>query len=371
MQTEYLDRGHFKYFDVTLMGLTAAMCVIGVVTIYSANLQSDSLFYQGLYLRQVYWLCLAALIMIAVMMVDYHFIERMAYPLYFVSVGALLAVTLFGRAAGGSQRWLEVGGFNLQPSEFMKIALIILLARLFDEIQSRGAPGIRELLKPAIFVGAPFLIVAKQPDLGTAIIFLVIFGVMAFINGIQRTLLIRGAALVALAAPLLWLALKPYQKRRILTIINPEADPMGHGYQIIQSKIAIGSGGLWGKGIFEGTQSKLNFLPAKHTDFIFSVFAEEAGFIGALILLVIFIAFMLRILDAMKVAKDKFGALIVAGVAGMLGFNFLYNIAMTVGLAPVVGIPLPFISYGGSALLTNFVALGLVFNVSLGRFRVD
>ncbi|MDH5478785.1 MAG: rod shape-determining protein RodA, partial [Nitrospinota bacterium] len=281
------------------------------------------------------------------------------------------AMLVIGKIGGGSRRWLELVGYNIQPSEIMKIILIIILARVFGDILKKDDLGARDLIKPGVVTLVPFLLVASQPDLGTAMILVFIFVCMAFFNGLNSTFLIRTAVALAMAAPSFWFLLKPYQQKRILTLLNPEADPMGHGYHIIQSKIAIGSGGLWGKGIFMGTQSKLNFLPAKHTDFIFSVFAEEIGFFGAAALIALFFVLILRMMEVMGLSKDKFGSLLVMGVVSMISFNFLFNIGMTMGLFPVVGIPLPFISYGGSALVTNFIGVGLILNVSMGRFKLD
>lgn len=369
-QGEYLERGFWRNFDMTLLVITLMLCAFGVVSIYSANLQSDSSFMHGLYIRQLYWIGFSLLAMLAVIFIDYRFIERMAYPLYIGGIIMLVSVNYSGRIIGGSQRWISLYGFNIQPSELMKIIVIIFVARIFDDMRKEGNLGARELIKPLVLVSIPFLIVARQPDLGTAIIYLILFGSIAFFNGINRKLVLKASGALALLAPAFWFLLKPYQKERIIGILNPEADPMGHGYHIIQSKIAIGSGGIWGKGIFEGTQSKLNFLPAKHTDFIFSVFAEEVGFAGSMVLIVIFFLFIMRLIEVNLRANDKFGSLMVVGIVSMIAFNFFYNIGMTLGLFPIVGIPLPFISYGGSSLLTNFIGVGLALNVSLGRYRV-
>lgn len=368
---EYLERGFLKNFDTPLFLTAIVLCALGVAAIYSANVQSDSAFTQTFYVRQIYWILLSLGVMGVVLWIDCRFIERMAYPIYFIGVASLVLVSFQGKVAGGSQRWLSMAGFNLQPSEFMKIAVIILLARVFDDMRKEKDLNGWDLVKPAILIAFPFFIVARQPDLGTAIIYLIIFATVAFFNGINRRFLLKFGSVLALITPLFWFLLKPYQQKRILTMLNPEADPMGQGYHIIQSKIAIGSGGLWGKGIFQGTQSKLNFLPAKHTDFIFSVFAEEAGFIGAMALMIVFYLLIVRLVEVVLQAKDKFGSLLVAGVTAMIAFNFFYNIGMTLGLFPIVGIPLPFISYGGSALLTNFIGLGLALNVSISRYRIE
>ncbi|VAX16552.1 Rod shape-determining protein RodA [hydrothermal vent metagenome] len=368
---EYLEKGIWRNFDFALLGIALLLCLIGVISIYSANMNTGSTFQQGLYIRQMYWIALSVAAMFIVILIDYHFLERIAYPLYIVSVFSLIVVDMVGKVASGSQRWLSLGGYNLQPSEFIKIVIIILLARMMDDLEKEEKLGFRELLKPAFFVAIPFLMVARQPDLGTASFYLLVFASIVLFTGLaKRTFFIISGGLAVLA-PIFWFMLKPYQKSRILTTLNPEADPMGHGYQTIQSKIAVGSGGFWGKGIFEGTQSKLNFLPAKHTDFIFSVVAEEVGFLGSFVLIVIFFFLIMRLLEISLRARDKFGSVAVFGICAMISFNILYNIGMALGLFPIVGIPLPFISYGGSSLITNFIGIGLAINISLRKFRVE
>lgn len=368
MTGEYLERDRWRQFDFPLLFMVLLICGIGVIAIYSSNLQSESAFMKSLYLRQIYWIGISFVIMTIVILVDYHTIERMAYPLYTLGIISLVFVDFTGHTGGGAQRWLAIGGFNFQPSEVMKIALIILIARILDDMEKDENMGFLDLIKPAFFVGIPFLMVARQPDLGTALIYIILFASITLFAGIRKRIIIQTTALMATLAPIFWLLLKPYQKKRILTLLDPESDPMGQGYQIIQSKIAIGSGGFWGKGLFEGTQSKLNFLPAKHTDFIFSVVAEEVGFIGSIILLILFFVFIMRVIETATHSRDKFGILITVGVGAMLTFNFIYNICMTLGLLPIVGLTAPFISYGGSSLLTNFIGIGLVLNVSYRRF---
>jgi rod shape determining protein RodA len=371
MKPEYLTRSPLRSFDFLLAGCALLLCGVGALAIYSANLQSDSAYIKGLYLRQGIWIGVAFVMMIAATMFDYRTYERMAWPLYWIGVASLAYAGVAGRTVSGAQRWLTAGGLNIQPSEFMKIAMILVITRMLDDLEKDGALVLKELAKPLAFTLIPFLLVAKQPDLGTAMIYLVIFTGMALFHGINRMTIIKTVAAMAALAPVGWFLLKPYQKNRILTLLNPELDPMGKGYHIIQSKIAIGSGGLWGKGIFEGSQSKLNFLPEKHTDFIFSVISEEVGFIGSIILIAIFFFLIMRIIEAAMHSRDKCGSLMVCGVATMITFNFIYNIGMTLGLFPIVGVPLPFISYGGSSIVTNAIGLGIVLNVSMRRFSVD
>ncbi len=367
---QYIERSLIKSFDFALLGITIALCSVGVGAIYSATLQSESVYLHELYARQSAWVFFSLVVMAVVIRVDYRVIERFAYLLFFLGIISLVMVEISGKTVGGSQRWLSMGGFNLQPSELVKVIVIIACARILDDMDKDGGLTLIDLLKPAILISIPFMIVATQPDLGTAIIYFIILAGIAFINGVHRNTLVGMASALAFLAPVAWYLLKPYQKTRILTLLNPEADPMGRGYHIIQSKIAVGSGGLWGKGIFNGTQSKLNFLPEKHTDFIFSVVAEEVGFFGSMLLIALFFFLVMRIIDTAIHSKDKFGSLIAGGVATMFSFNIIYNIGMTLGLFPIVGVPLPFISYGGSSLLTNFVAIGLVLNISMRRFSV-
>ncbi len=368
--SDFIEKGIGKNFDYILLGITIVLSMVGVVAIYSANLQSESHYLHGLYLRQLVWIAISLAGMMLVTFINYQHIERFVYPLFALGLGMLALVDVMGRVIGGSQRWISFAGFNFQPSELVKLLVIIVVARILVDTEKTGGLGIPDLIKPGLVIAIPFVMVARQPDLSTAGIFFIIFAGIAYFNGIKKATIVRLSALVTLVAPIGWYLMKPYQKKRILTMLNPEEDPMGRGYHIIQSKIAIGSGGVWGKGLFAGTQSKLNFLPEKHTDFIFSVVAEEIGFIGSLILLFLFLFLILRIIDTALNARDKFGSLVCAGVVVMISFNVVYNIGMTLGLFPITGIPLPFLSYGGSSLLTNFMAIGLVLNISMRRFMI-
>ncbi len=368
--SDFIEKGIGKNFDYILLGITIVLSMVGVVAIYSANLQSESHYLHGLYLRQLVWIAISLAGMMLVTFINYQHIERFVYPLFALGLGMLALVDVMGRVIGGSQRWISFAGFNFQPSELVKLLVIIVVARILVDTEKTGGLGIPDLIKPGLVIAVPFVMVARQPDLSTAGIFFIIFAGIAYFNGIKKATIVRLSALVTLVAPIGWYLMKPYQKKRILSMLNPEEDPMGRGYHIIQSKIAIGSGGVWGKGLFAGTQSKLNFLPEKHTDFIFSVVAEEIGFIGSLILLFLFLFLILRIIDTALNARDKFGSLVCAGVVVMISFNVVYNIGMTLGLFPITGIPLPFLSYGGSSLLTNFMAIGLVLNISMRRFMI-
>jgi rod shape determining protein RodA len=368
---QYIEQSYLKNVDWALIIMTALLAVIGLVAIHSATLQSESTYLRDLYWRQGVWVGIGLVAMIGATLIDYRTLARFAYPLFILGIITLIGVAILGKVGGGSQRWLSIAGLTIQPSEIMKLVVIILVARIFDDVDEDDGLSFISLFKPTMYILIPFFLVLRQPDLGTALIFMIIYSVMALFYGVQqRTLAILVGAAVVIA-PLFWLMLKPYQKKRVMTLLDPEIDPTGQGYHIIQSKIAIGSGGTWGKGIFEGTQSKLNFLPEKHTDFIFSVIAEEVGFVGSLILIGIFFFFIIRLFEGASNARDRFGSLLVIGVGAMFTFHAVYNIGMTLGLFPITGVPLPFISYGGSSLLTNFIAVGLVVNVSMRRFTIE
>jgi rod shape determining protein RodA len=361
----------YSIFDWPLFLLVLSVSFFSVLMIYSANFTSESEFTRSLYLRQLEWNFYGLLLLVLIAAVDYRILEKPTYLLYIVFIILLVKVLFSARVISGSQRWLPIGGMNFQPSELMKIVLIVTLARYFNDRRDRDEMGFKQLLVPAVVTLVPFMLIAKQPDMGTAMILLAIFVVMAFINGIRKGTL-KGILLGSIVlVPVAWLNLKAYQKSRILTMLDPSADPLGTGYHTIQSKIAIGSGGLMGKGFFAGTQSKLNFLPEKHTDFIFAVFAEETGFIGTAILLALYLFILLRMIDVITKAQDREGALIATGVTAMFGAHIFYNVAMTLGLTPIMGIPLPLLSYGGSSTLANYAAMGLLLSVHVRRFRHD
>ncbi|MBI5637226.1 MAG: rod shape-determining protein RodA [Nitrospinae bacterium] len=362
----------FGLFDWPLFLLALSISLLGVFVIYSANFASDSAAFRGLYLKQLEWNIYGIILMSGVAMMDYRIWERPAYLFYIIFLGLLVAVLAGGRVIGGSQRWLGFGGLNVQPSEMMKVVLIMALTKYFNYARELAEElGFKQLLVPAILTLIPALLIAKQPDLGTASVLIVIFFAMAFINGIRKNALIAIIIGMMVLVPVGWFNLKDYQKNRVLAMIDPTTDPLGTGYHTIQSKIAIGSGGFLGKGFFAGTQSKLNFLPEKHTDFIFAVYAEEVGFLGVFLLLILFVSLVLRMMDLIINSKDRIGSLLAAGITGMIGFHFLYNVSMTIGITPIVGIPLPLFSYGGSALLTNYAALGILISIRMRRFRHD
>jgi len=281
---------------------------------------------------------------------------------------ALTYVLFYGVVVSGSRRWLHIGSISIQVSEFAKVSLIIVLAKYFESGKMMsGQYTLKDLLIPALMTGVLGGLIVIQPDLGTTMMIFFIFLVFIVAIEMQTTTLIKLFSSGLLLAPAIWFFLKDYQKSRLLTLFNPELDPLGAGYHSIQSKIAIGSGGFWGKGLLAGTQSRLNFLPEKHTDFIFSVFAEETGFLGVAILLSLFLFVILKGLNIAFRAGDRFGFFLSLGLISSFAFYIIFNVGMTIGLFPITGIPLPLLSYGGSSLITNFFAIGLLLNVEMRR----
>ncbi|MBN1613532.1 MAG: rod shape-determining protein RodA [Deltaproteobacteria bacterium] len=364
------DRRLIYHFDWTLLVLVLLISFIGLVNIYSAGFRSFA-GQENLYIRQAQWVLLGLVFMGLAFSIDYRLISRYAYVIYGISVVLLFIVFLFGYATRGSQRWIVLAGFSFQPSELVKLTIILALARYFDDHRSGTAYRLRELLIPSLIVLVPFLSIVRQPDLGTALIVLILFVSMIFFVGIQwRSLLISLAATIILL-PLGWFFLHDYQKERILTFFNPERDPLGTGYHIIQSMIAVGSGGILGKGFLKGTQTQLKFLPEQQTDFVFSVFAEEWGFLGCLVLMVLFLTLILWGLKIAIHSRDYLGTLVAFGITTIIFSEVFINIGMVLAILPVVGIPLPFLSYGGSAMVILMMAVGLLMNISMRRFLLQ
>jgi rod shape determining protein RodA len=303
-----------------------------------------------------------------IMAVDYHAITHHVPWLYLGSVFLLLVTYLFGMAEFGSRRWIPLGGgFRFQVSEFVKLVIILLVARYLTELRSEDL-DIRELLKLAGLVLIPAGLVLKQPDLGTALTYFAVLGVGAFLAGLNWKYVAIISVVLALVLPVGVHFLNDYQKARLVSFMDPEQDPQGRGYQLIQSQIAIGSGGMTGKGLTKGTQTRLRFLPVPYKDFIFSAFAEEQGFAGVVVMLALFFLMLMRVVQNAQTAPDRLGMYICMGVAALLLSHILINVGMVAGLMPVTGIPLPFMSYGGSSIWSSFLGLGLVNNVRLRRF---
>ena len=300
---------------------------------------------------------------------DYRGLQQYGKQLYIFNLLMLAAVMFFGHAALGAQRWIQIGPISLQPSEFSKLIMIVCMASILED-KIGQINSFQDLLPIAAYIGVPFLLVLKQPDLGTSLVFMAIFLGMIVVCGIRWRILI-GLCVAGIASmPLIWQFLKDYQKMRIMVFLDPNVDPLGSGYHIIQSKIAIGSGMIFGKGLFEGTQSQLNFLPENHTDFIFAVVGEELGFVGAVILLLLYLVIFLRGLSIAKNASDVFGRLLAVGITSMLAFHVLVNVGMTTGIMPVTGIPLPLMSYGVSALTTDILAIAILMNIHMRKQKL-
>jgi rod shape determining protein RodA len=363
-----LDRRVVRYLDPYLLGSTLLLCLFGLVMVYSTTRYGAHplVFVRSQMLHFVVGVVIAGIILA----VDYRSFASGARVLYIVNLVLLAAVLVAGRSSLGAQRWIPLGPLGqFQPSEFAKLAIVITLAR---HLSDRPGPytSVRDLLPFLGHIALPMILIFRQPDLGTALVYGAIFAGMLYAGGARRRdLLLLGAA-GAGVTPLLWHVLKAYQRRRLLSFLDPTLDPLGSGYGIIQSKIAVGSGLLWGKGLFAGTQNALQFVPEHHTDFIFSVVGEELGFVGCVVLLLLFYLWLLRGVRAAAAARDRFGTLVAVGIVSMVAFHIFVNVGMTVGIMPITGIPLPFISYGGSALMTMIWAAALLLNIGMRRQKI-
>lgn len=364
-----IDRRLFFSFDWTLLSMVLLISGVGLLNIYSTGYSLRDAQMTPLYIKQAQWIAIGIVFMIITFSIDYRFISRYAYFIYGASILLLIAVYFVGSEARGSQRWISLGGFfKLQPSELMKLTLILALSKYFDENKNAGPYRLKELIVPFIITIVPFLLVMKQPDLGTSLVLLIIFASMVLFIGIHWKSLAIAASCGIILMPFTWFVLKDYQKDRILTFLNPENDPLGAGYHIIQSMIAIGSGGILGKGFLKGTQTQLKFLPEQQTDFIFSVFAEEWGLIGGVVLLFLFLSLILWGLKIALHSRDYLGTLLSFGITIFIFWELFINMGMVLGIMPVVGIPLPFLSYGGSSMVVLMTSIGLLMNVSMRRY---
>lgn len=350
--------------DWSLLVISLVICAMGVLQIYSAT--HDTVWADAWW-KQVLWVLAGLFLLWIAASIDYHTLLGQAFVFYFLSIATLILVLLIGRQAFGSRRWIGLGPVHFQVSEFVKIVLILLVARYVTELKTDRLQN-RDLLKLGGLVGLPMFLVVRQPDLGTALAYLPILAAGVFLAGAPWRFLVVVALLVALGLPLGWYLLQDYQKARLVSFLDPAQDPLGSGYQVIQSKIAVGSGGMWGKGVTRGSQTQLRFLPVPHTDFIFSALAEEHGFVGVVVMLGLYFVLLMQIVQNAQMAPDRAGMYICMGVCALLLFHILVNIGMVVGRMPVTGIPLPLMSYGGSNILSFFLMLGLVNNVRLWRF---
>jgi rod shape determining protein RodA len=363
-----LDRRLLTHANWSLLGLTATLFFIGVANLYSASgiRIEDGIAVAPFYQKQLIWGAAGFGCMILCTLFDYRHLRALAPPFFIFSLFLLLLVPLLGKTVYGAKRWIDLGIFNLQPSEVAKIATLLLGASLL----SRYSDSLkwRELFFILVIIALPCALIFLQPDLGTTLILIFLLAGIILFHGVRKYVFKTCCVILPLLLPLGWFALKDYQKERIITFFDPSRDLQGAGYHITQSQIAIGSGQVWGKGFQGGTQSLLRFLPEKHTDFAVAVFSEEWGFLGCVILLALLCIFLLCIVNTARSAKDHFGSILCAGVFFYFFWQILINIGMVVGLMPVVGVPLPFLSYGGTATIVNFIMLGLVLNVSMRRF---
>ncbi len=363
-----IDRRLFFYINWPLFGAALVLFMLGVLNLYSASgyRLEDGMSVAPYFNKQMIWGAMGVCCMIIFMFFDYRHLKTMAWPLFWATVILLISVFFVGKTIYGARRWLDLGFMNFQPSELAKIAVLIVGARILSK-EREPLDFIR--LAYVLFVGLILAgLIIKQPDLGSGLSVIMILGGMILFRGVTPRVFKTALVAIPCLMPLSWFFLHDYQKQRIRTFLDPTTDPLGAGYHIIQSEIAIGSGGFWGKGFLEGTQSQLRFLPERHTDFAVAVFGEEWGFTGTMILLSLFCFFLYQMVIIARDARGLFGSYLAAGVFFYFFWQILINTGMVLGLMPVVGIPLPFISYGGSATLVNFCLVGLVLNVSMRRF---
>jgi rod shape determining protein RodA len=363
-----VDRRLLYHLDWTLFALALALAGIGLVSVISATYHGPGHRLDPLVFRQVVWIAIGTAAMAVASLIDYRTLARYAYLFYLLAVVLLVVVSFAGHIGGGSRRWINLGLFKLEPSEIAKLAMVLVTVRYLREEPPRGGYRLHQMIVPGILLGVPMVLVLKQPDLGTALILALITATLIFAGGLNRRTMLILALAAVLAAPVGWHYLKPYQRERIVTFLNPRADPLGAGYHIIQSEIAIGAGGTWGRGFLNGTQARLNFLPEQTTDFIFSVYAEQFGFAGSMLLLALYAGLIARGAWVARHARDRFGSLLALGLTGIIFWQVVINIGMASGLLPVVGITLPLVSYGGSSLIAMMAATGLLININARRY---
>lgn len=350
----------------SIVGLMSAIAAMGFAMMVSAGSGDVSLWAEPQMLRFAF----AFFLMLIVAVLPMRLLLEYAYVIYGACLLVLVVVDVIGHTGMGAQRWLKFGGLNLQPSEFMKLALMLALARYFHRIYPEDIRRLPFLIPPVLMILVPALLILRQPNLGTAVIVVAIGGIMCFLAGVQWRYFIGLVAGGLTALPFAWHFLHDYQKQRVLTFLDPEKDPLGAGYNILQSIIAIGSGGFFGKGYLHGSQSQLNFLPEKHTDFVFTMLTEEFGFLGGVLFLGLYFMLLFAALAIVNNSRSTFGALIAGGVAAMLFVHVLINCGMVMGLLPVVGVPLPLMSYGGSMMVSAVLAVGLLLNAYTHRHQL-
>lgn len=363
-----------RNLKLTILIIAVLIALVGLISIYSSTYQKEGEFWELVYKRQILWLILGIVLFFFFSNFDYRRLWDVTYFLYGFCLLLLFLVLALGIVRLGAQRWLKFIWFSIQPSEIVKLAMVIFLARYFStksagdlSLQVDRAGPLRSLILPLLFTALPMGMIIEQPDLGSGIMLLVIFMIMLYLAGVRLKYILIFLLVIIACLPVLWHLLRDYQKDRLLVFLNPNIDPLGAGYTVIQSKIAVGSGGLFGKGWLSGTQSQLRFLPESHTDFIFATFAEEWGFLGCAALLLLYYLLISKGISIARRSADNFGRLLASGISAMLGIQVFINIAMNLGLAPVVGLPLPLMSYGGSSMFLTFISLGILANIDKRR----
>jgi rod shape determining protein RodA len=360
-----MDLRMLRQFDWLLFLCMCTIVGLGALMIYSSTFQTVR---ADLYLRQLQWFAMAMVVFIIILQIDYHTLTDLSPAFYFFALLLLVAVLVVGKKISGARSWFSLGYLNFQPSEIAKIASILLLSKYLSQ-ENRTYLVFKDFLMAGVIMGVPMFLIILQPDMGTTLTFLPPLILLMFLAGMQYRLIFLAIISGGASLPFFWLFLKQYQKNRILTFIDPTIDPRGSGYQIIQSKIAVGSGQIFGKGLFsKTTQSYLDFIPEKQTDFVFSILAENFGLIGVLLTLGIYFLLIVRILNAAKQARDRVGTFVIMGILAVFLFHILVNIGMVIGLMPITGLPLPLMSYGGSSLLSTVVGLAIIVNIRMRRF---
>ncbi|MDY6823389.1 MAG: rod shape-determining protein RodA [Thermodesulfobacteriota bacterium] len=366
-----IDNGGYRQFDWGLLLLVLLIGIAGVIVLYSASASEFDSIQNMVFVKQIVWLGIGFVLVLVCLLFNYKSLDGWAMAIYVLNIALLVCVIYWGREAGGSRRWIPLGPFTIQPSELMKITITIILARYYTRHSSMEGLTLRSLFLPMVLTLVPFALIVAQPDLGTAMLILLIAAsITVFVKIEKRTIGVLSGLLVILV-PVVWtFLLKSYQKQRILTFFTPDRDPLGAGYHIIQSKIAIGSGMIFGKGFMKGTQNALAFLPEQHTDFILSVLAEEWGFVGTSVVLLLYLLVIIWGVSIAYQCRDVFGIILAVGISAMIFWQVFINMGMVMGLMPVVGVPLPLISYGGSSVVTFMLGIGILINISIKRLGV-